>query len=149
MSEEVKRLYRSRTDRMVSGVSAGLGEYFNIDPTLFRALFVILALFNGIGLFLYILLVIIIPNKPETGAMKSEKSNAVGSTGEAGASSGDLGQKDESGFGKRNLLGFFVVLLGLMLLVGQFFPRYLRWLTWETVGALAIIFVGIYLITKK
>lgn len=57
-----KKLTRSMTDRMVAGVAGGLAEYFNIDPTLVRVLFVILALPTiGIGLLIYIILWIVMP----------------------------------------------------------------------------------------
>ena len=45
--EEPRKLYRSRTHRMVAGVCGGLGEYFNVDTTLIRALFLVLAVFGG------------------------------------------------------------------------------------------------------
>ena len=45
--EEPRKLYRSRTHRMVAGVCGGLGEYFNVDATLIRALFLVLAVFGG------------------------------------------------------------------------------------------------------
>jgi phage shock protein C len=50
MSE--KKLFRSRTNRKIAGVCGGLGDYFNIDPTLVRILFLIF--FGGGGLLLYI-----------------------------------------------------------------------------------------------
>ena len=43
MSGEYKRLYRSRDERMISGVCGGIAKYFNVDPTLIRLLFVIFA----------------------------------------------------------------------------------------------------------
>ncbi len=59
-----KRLYRSRTDRKLGGVCGGLGAYFNIDPTLFRIIFLILFLGMGQGLVLYIILWLVIPEEP-------------------------------------------------------------------------------------
>ncbi len=58
---EPKKLRRSRSDRMVAGVCAGLAEYFNIDPVLVRLVFVLLALAGGPGVLLYIVLWIIMP----------------------------------------------------------------------------------------
>jgi phage shock protein C len=60
--EEPRKLYRSRTHRMVAGVCGGLAEYFNIDATLIRALFVLLAVFGGSGLLIYIVMWIIVPD---------------------------------------------------------------------------------------
>ncbi|MFN8564538.1 MAG: PspC domain-containing protein [Anaerolineae bacterium] len=59
-----KKLYRSRADRKISGVCAGLAEYFDVDPTIVRALFVLLALAGGPGVILYIILVMIMPEQP-------------------------------------------------------------------------------------
>lgn len=59
-----KKLYRSQTDKMISGVCGGLADYFNIDSTFVRAIFVVLVFLNGIGLLLYILLAIITPTEP-------------------------------------------------------------------------------------
>ena len=61
-----KRLYRSRNDRVISGVCAGLGHYFNVDPVLVRVLAVVLGFVSGgTLLLLYLLLVLIIPLEPE------------------------------------------------------------------------------------
>lgn len=60
-----KRLYRSRTDRVIGGVCGGLGEYFGIDSLAVRLVFLILLFFGG-GLILYIVFWIIIPQKPVT-----------------------------------------------------------------------------------
>lgn len=59
-----RALRRSRTDRVVSGVSGGLGEYFGVDPVIFRVLFAVLAFFGGIGLLGYGLAWVLIP-EPE------------------------------------------------------------------------------------
>ncbi len=59
-----KRLYRSRTDRQLAGVCGGLAEYFGVDPTIVRVLFVALALLGGPGLILYIILALIMPEAP-------------------------------------------------------------------------------------
>ena len=48
--EEPRKLYRSRTQRMVAGVCGGLAEYFNVDTTVIRVLFLVLTLFGGSGL---------------------------------------------------------------------------------------------------
>jgi phage shock protein C len=65
MANDYKKLYRSRQNRMISGVCGGLGEYFGIDPTLMRILFV-LATFLGFGsaLLVYIILLIVVPEEP-------------------------------------------------------------------------------------
>src|SRR5437763_1604120 len=48
-----RRLQRSRTDRVVAGVCGGLGDYFDVDPVIFRIAFVVLAFVGGAGFLLY------------------------------------------------------------------------------------------------
>lgn len=59
------RLYRSRDERMLAGVAGGLAERFDLDPSLVRVLWVLLALFSG-GLFLlaYVAMAIVVPEEP-------------------------------------------------------------------------------------
>jgi phage shock protein C len=64
MTTSDNRLYRSRSDRMVAGVCGGLAKYFNVDPTLVRLVFVVLALAGGPGLLLYGVMWIITPIEP-------------------------------------------------------------------------------------
>lgn len=59
-----KRLYRSRTDKQIAGVCGGLGQYFKVDPTIVRLIFILLAITGGPGLILYIVLALIIPEEP-------------------------------------------------------------------------------------
>ena len=61
---QTRKLYRSRTDRKLAGVCGGLAQYFNIDPTLIRVLFVVLAVLGGSGLIIYLLMWLIVPNEP-------------------------------------------------------------------------------------
>ncbi len=58
-----KRLYKSQTNKQVSGVLAGIAEYFDIDPTVIRIAYVLLTVFTGIfpGILAYIILAIITP----------------------------------------------------------------------------------------
>lgn len=60
---ETKKLYRSRSDSMISGVCGGLAVYFGLDPTVVRLLYVLLSLFSACfpGLLFYIIAMLIIP----------------------------------------------------------------------------------------
>ncbi|HVP63911.1 MAG TPA: PspC domain-containing protein [candidate division Zixibacteria bacterium] len=55
---------RSRVDRKIAGVAAGVAEYFNLDPTLVRVLWVVCLLFAGTGGLLYLILWIVLPEEP-------------------------------------------------------------------------------------
>lgn len=59
-----RRLYRSRTDRWIAGVCGGLAEYMNVDTTAVRIAFVLLALWQGFGALVYLLMVIMVPDEP-------------------------------------------------------------------------------------
>lgn len=59
--ETSKRLTRSITDKKVAGVCGGLAEYFNVDSTLVRLIFVLATLMGGPGLLLYIVLWVVMP----------------------------------------------------------------------------------------
>lgn len=61
-----KRLYRSRTDRMIGGVLAGLGEYLGVDPTWLRIGYVVLGVLTGFGpaVVIYIIAMIVVPEAP-------------------------------------------------------------------------------------
>jgi phage shock protein C len=61
-----RRLYRSRTNRMLGGVLGGIAEYSNLDPTVVRLLFVLLAFVTGGGTLLaYPVLWVIVPETPQ------------------------------------------------------------------------------------
>ncbi|MBQ6255217.1 MAG: PspC domain-containing protein [Clostridia bacterium] len=60
-----KKLYKSKTNKKVAGVCGGIGEYFNIDPTLVRLGFVALSFLAGGGLLVYIVAAIIIPDQAD------------------------------------------------------------------------------------
>ena len=62
---QTRKLYRSRTDRKLAGVCGGLAQYSNIDATLLRVLFVVLALLGGPGLVIYLLMWILVPEEPQ------------------------------------------------------------------------------------
>ena len=67
----MKKLRRSRKNRVLCGVMGGIAEYFNVDPTLVRVLFLIFS-FSGFPIFLYILLAIIIPEE-STGSYRNDR----------------------------------------------------------------------------
>ena len=58
-----KKLYRSTTNKTIAGVCAGLAEYLNIDPTIVRVIWALVAL-SGAGLLAYLVCALIIPEKP-------------------------------------------------------------------------------------
>ena len=85
-SKEVKRLQRSAEDRWLLGVCGGLAEYFGVDATLVRVLFVLFSFAVGGGIFLYLILWIVMPmEKPEFGQPAEEPPADESPPGEEGA----------------------------------------------------------------
>jgi phage shock protein PspC (stress-responsive transcriptional regulator) len=72
MNSEVKKLYRSNGDRKIAGICVGLGEYFDIDPLVFRLLFLFSLFFGGLGALAYLVMWIMVPPRegmpPESSA---------------------------------------------------------------------------------
>ncbi len=67
MNSQSKRLFRSVDNRMVAGVCAGMADFFGIDPTVVRLLFVFGVIFGyGILLLVYLILFIVVPEEPRT-----------------------------------------------------------------------------------
>lgn len=66
MNQEIKHLYRSRKNRVWAGVIGGVGEYFNIDPSLLRLAWIVIVFMSGFfpGLFAYIVAMLVIPQEP-------------------------------------------------------------------------------------
>jgi phage shock protein C len=64
MSNEMKRLYRSQSERMISGVCGGLGNYLGMDPTVVRLIFVLVTFFWPFTPIAYLLLMLVVPEEP-------------------------------------------------------------------------------------
>ena len=63
MENGPKKLVKSRTNRTICGVCAGIGDYINVDPTVIRILWVIFSLAGGAGILAYIIAAIIMPEE--------------------------------------------------------------------------------------
>ena len=59
-----KQLFRSRRNRAIAGVAGGLGEHFGVDPVWFRVAFVVLAVGGGSGILIYLIMWLIVPERP-------------------------------------------------------------------------------------
>lgn len=70
---DLKKLYKSRRDKMIDGVCGGLAEYLNIDVAIIRILWAVLIFGGGIGFLAYIIAMIIIPVNPKHTDLKEEE----------------------------------------------------------------------------
>lgn len=75
-SGQQHRLYRSSDNKVIAGVAGGLGEYLNIDPVVIRIIFVILTIFSGSGILLYLVMWIIMPDKKHLNTKTAEVMHA-------------------------------------------------------------------------
>jgi phage shock protein C len=81
MNTTARRLVKSRTDRMVDGVCGGIAAYFSIDATLIRILWVLLTIFGGSGVLLYIAAMIVMPKaEPDATAAAAPPKNHTQNT---------------------------------------------------------------------
>ena len=67
-----KKLYRSKSNRMLVGVCSGIAEYFNIDPTVVRVLWAIASVLGFAGVIAYIVCAFVIPEKPDGKIVEAE-----------------------------------------------------------------------------
>lgn len=130
---EQKRFYRSTTDRVIGGVSAGLGEYFSLDPVLIRLLFVIFALVGGGGVLVYIIFWIVIPEKPAQlnqpqgqPLMETQQNNQGGNPDTAFHPTTTEPNKDVIPEKKKKgslIGGLILITIGAIFLADEFFPN--------------------------
>lgn len=87
-----KRLYRSKTDKKLCGVCAGVADYFGIDPTIVRVIWALLAFFYGTSILLYVIMALVVPEQPAGGGVidvdsevREPSSSSVGSSWDAKA----------------------------------------------------------------
>jgi phage shock protein C len=62
--KKVKKFYRSKEDKVIAGICGGIGEYFGIDSTLVRLIWIIIILAGGAGIIAYIIAWLIVPENP-------------------------------------------------------------------------------------
>lgn len=70
-----RKLTRSEEDKIIAGICGGLGEFFAIDPVIMRILFVVLALADGIGILVYVIMWLIVPTQTSTSANPTDTIN--------------------------------------------------------------------------
>lgn len=121
------RLFRSRRVKVLGGVAGGLAQYFNIDPIIVRILFVVFTLMHGMGLLLYIILWIVVPEEPFEIAypIKNDEPKAEGQQAEGSSVNFDtvppIVKKSGSG---RIVAGTILIALGVIFFADRFIPTF-------------------------
>ena len=71
------QMYLSSKDQKIFGVCGGMGEYFDLDPSIFRVMFIVLAVMGGLGILAYGILCLVVPKKPVTRRKAAPKAAKV------------------------------------------------------------------------
>lgn len=145
-----KKLYRSRENRVISGVCGGIAEYFDIDATLIRLLWAITILFAGTGILAYVLCILIIPEEPINKAKDNEDEDEEETI---------VIDDEETTYEKREIIkenknstygiGLIFIAVGMMFIARKIF----WWLNidfaWGLFWPGLLVIFGVYLIVKK
>ncbi len=120
-----KQLYRSTENKIIGGVCGGLGEYFEIDPSLVRVIMILLFFAHGIGLLAYLIAWIIIPQRPhDIEPVKVEY---------------------EYSSWHKYLPGIILIVIGIVLLIRETW----FWFDFKQFWPLILVAVGLFLIFRK
>jgi phage shock protein C len=149
MSEKIKKLYRSRTNKVIFGVCGGLGEYFEMDANIFRLIFILLTITGGAGILLYLVFSIVIPIEPGE-PVKSGRQEVKEFVEEVKDKTGEAMQViRKEPLWTRTFLGFSLIAIGIALLSKQIFPLYFNWLDWDIIWPILILLFGVKLIADN
>lgn len=141
-----KRLTRSTTNKVIAGVCGGLGEYFNIDPTIIRILFVAIVVWGGSGILLYIVLWLVVPEAGKESLPPEERAKAAGQEMQAKAQDIAAGMKDTRLSGAV-IVGAILVVIGLSSVVQAYVPW--RIFRWDVFWPVVLVAFGLALIFRR
>jgi len=151
-----KKLYRSTLDKMIGGVAGGLAEYFDIDSTLVRVLFIVVVFLGGGGIIAYIILWIVVPQKPyELPKFNFNQPPSEGSTGSNfsseptksdsfSISNGGVASSVSQKNSKQIWVAIVLMVIGGLLLLDNIFPRF----DFDHYWPVILIGIGIGLLLK-
>ena len=164
------RLYRSRDDRMIAGVAGGVAEMLDVDPSIVRIAWALLAFAGGIGFLVYIVMWIVVPERPEgmpvhrpstdvdtpaasepvpQGGWRAPDGSTVplaASPPTAGQTRRDPADRARGGF----VLGLLLILVGAAFLIRELIPTLDLSLWWPIAAiALGILLVILALLPSR
>jgi phage shock protein C len=147
--ENHKGIYRSRTDVVIGGVAAGIANSLNIDPVIIRLVFVLLLIFGGSGLLLYIILWIVVPEERSNQAnIYSENTRNMETEPKTNPEQEKRAtpnvppkQKNDGNL----IAGIILISLGAIFLL----ERWVRWVDFADLWPLILVVAGIVLIRNS
>jgi len=151
-----KKLYRSQTNRVLAGIAGGLGEYFDVDPTIIRLLFILMIVFGGSGILIYLILWILMPNSlGEDLAINKDRIKKVAE--EIKDKAGKMGEELKSEIKKEpiteknkrsgGLFGWILIIIGAIFLINAFSPISFRYF-FSRFWAVGLILLGLLFIVR-
>lgn len=143
---EEKVLKRSRTNRVIAGVCAGLAKYFNLDIALMRVLFVVATICGSFGFWMYVILWIVVPEENILGQGGYEQSYEKKTYDEPI----DITPKEEEVVEKKQVNGVMIaslilIFVGLVALIDNFTPIAWIWKLWPV----ALIIIGVVILINS
>lgn len=136
-----RKLYRSRSDRMLGGVCGGLAKYFDMDPTIVRVIAVLLVFANGVGIVAYVIMAIVVPL--EGSKVTTPREVVEENVEEMKEVASELGREVHR---RRNALGITLVVIGILFLLGSF--NLFWWFEWGRFWPLIIVAIGVLIIVS-
>lgn len=142
-----ERLYRSRDDRMLFGVAGGMAEWMDIDPAIVRLVWALLILAGGVGLLLYIVAAIVIPEAPYMlGAAPGPPGTSAAGDPAAAQTHWEARQarraaRRDGGRGAGMIFGLVLVIAGVWFLVDRYIPTIDT--SWFVPGVLIVIGIAL------
>ncbi|MDP4116581.1 MAG: PspC domain-containing protein [Bacteroidota bacterium] len=141
-----KKLYRSNINKKVAGICGGLSDYFEMDATIIRLIFVLLAIFGGgTGVIIYIVLWIVVPRSPYYLPFQQEPFVTPPPAGQPDMNEAKTAQEQQPIFddaqpiknrGSRTA-GVILIVLGVIFLISHIFPF------WDIIIPLIFVSIGI------
>lgn len=137
-----KRLTRSRNKKVIAGIAGGLGEYLDIDPILIRIIIVLITIFHGVGILIYIIMWIVVPEEPYKNIFQAGSEDSIGNsfteTGEDSFNKQPVKTSDNG----RVIVGVILIAIGIIFLLERFLPVF----DFELVFSSGLIILGLALI---
>jgi phage shock protein PspC (stress-responsive transcriptional regulator) len=137
-----RRIYRQTESKVIAGVCSGLGDYFDVDPTWIRLLFLLAIFANGLGLLAYVIAWIVIPSRPV--ALGAAPSDSASQTSESALPATSM---QKNGGNKRGVgfwPGIILIILGMLFISHHYF----FWLDLEDLWPAILIGLGAVLIYR-
>jgi phage shock protein C len=141
---DVRKIYRSKEDRMIGGVCGGIAEYANIDTVWVRLIAVLLIFFDGVGILIYIILWILIPDNPYQEFPDKKKGNSNKDSKESNHEQYVKKERKSKDSGSL-IIGGLLIIIGLLFFLRQFFS----WVSFNYMWPLILIGVGLVLLMRR